>query len=64
MSQRPPTTMDREHVVHPYSFMPDLPWAEKWQRLKPIISSLYIDQGRKLDDVIEILRIQYGFDAR
>jgi hypothetical protein len=56
--------MDREHVVHPYSFMPDLPWAEKWQRLKPIISSLYIDQGRKLDDVIEILRIQYGFDAR
>jgi hypothetical protein len=56
--------MAESYVVRPYSFMPALPLAEKWERLKPVIEKLYVDEGHKQDKVIDILREQYGFDAR
>ena len=34
-----------------------------WEQLRPIITKLYVDEERRLDEVICIMREQYGFDA-
>ena len=34
-----------------------------WIRLRPIITKLYVDEERKLDDVRKIMKDHYGFDA-
>ena len=41
----------------------DLPFDQKWDVLKPVIKRLYIDQDRKLTDVMEIMNAEYGFVA-
>lgn len=41
----------------------DVPFNERWELLKPTIERLYIDEKRKLPDVMKILKDQYGFDA-
>jgi hypothetical protein len=47
----------------PYSFMPHLSHAEKWNELKPVITQLYITENHKLADVAQIIKDRYGFDA-
>jgi hypothetical protein len=56
--------MDLTVFAAPYSFMPHLPLPERWEQLKPVISRLYVDENRKLPDIIEIVRARYGFDAK
>jgi Clr5 domain len=56
--------MDPSFSVPPYSFMTKLPLAEKWNRLQPIVTRLYVDENRKLEEVIEMVRKHHGFDAR
>ena len=36
---------------------------QKWELLKPAIERLYIHENRKLPDVIQSIKDQYGFDA-
>ncbi|KAI4126041.1 MAG: hypothetical protein LQ347_005128 [Umbilicaria vellea] len=43
--------------------LPDVPFHEKWELLKPIIERLYIDESQKLSDVVNAVKAQYGFDA-
>jgi hypothetical protein len=42
----------------------DVPFGERWEILKPTIERLYIREGLKLPQLIEALRVRYGFDAR
>ena len=40
-----------------------IPYHEKWEVLKPVIKRLYIEENRKLNDIISSIRNQYGFHA-
>ncbi|KAI9807444.1 MAG: hypothetical protein M1833_000189 [Piccolia ochrophora] len=55
--------MDVNVPAAPFTFMPRLSLAERWEELKPTISRLYVDENRKLSEVIDIINSQYGFDA-
>lgn len=39
------------------------PSAEDWERVRPIIRRLYIEEGRTLNDVMDILANEYGHKA-
>ncbi len=41
----------------------DLPFDQKWDVLKPVIKQLYLDQDRKLTDVMEMVKAEHGFVA-
>lgn len=41
----------------------DLPFDQKWDVLKPVIKQLYLDQDRKLHDVMEMVKAEHGFVA-
>jgi hypothetical protein len=41
----------------------DVPFPERWEHLKPLITQLYIDDNRKLPDIVQTLKDEYGFDA-
>jgi len=56
--------MDQNSFARPYSFMPNFSLPEKWKPLKAIVSRLYVDENRKLEEVMDVVRKQYGFDAR
>jgi hypothetical protein len=36
---------------------------DRWEELKPIIEQLYLQEKKKLADVILILKNDYGFEA-
>jgi hypothetical protein len=36
---------------------------DRWEELKPIIERLYLNEKKKLADVVSILKNDYGFDA-
>lgn len=55
--------MDQYVPQGPPNRLPDVPFYEKWELLKPTIERLYIDESRKLSDVISAVKAQYGFDA-
>ncbi len=38
--------------------------AKEWERQKPHIQALYIDEDRALEDVIEIMKVNYQFEAK
>ena len=40
-----------------------VPFAQKWELLKPTIERLYIHENRSLSDVIKAIKDQHGFDA-
>jgi len=42
-----------------HSFVP----PDRWEQLKPVIERLYLNEKKKLSDVVEILKKDYGFDA-
>lgn len=41
----------------------DVPFDKKWDILKPAIKQLYIDENKKLAQVMEIVGAEYGFVA-
>ena len=47
----------------PLNRLPDVPFNEKWEYLKPTIEHQYIDENLKLFEVISAVKAQYGFDA-
>ena len=38
-------------------------YDQKWDLLKPMIERMYVDEGRKLKDIIEIIKEEFGFNA-
>jgi Clr5 domain len=48
----------------PDAARPDVPFSERWELLKPDLARLYLDENRKLSEIIEIMKSQFGFDAR
>ena len=40
-----------------------MPFAKKWEVLKPVIRQLYVDENQKLSDLIDFMRREYGFVA-
>ena len=34
-----------------------------WENLRPTITSLYWDEGKRLPEVMRIMKADYGFDA-
>jgi hypothetical protein len=38
--------------------------AEEWEKQKPHISALYVDQDRPLEEVIEMMKANHGFDSK
>ena len=43
---------------------PNVPFSERWELLKPDLERLYLDEKRKLPEIIEIMKSQYEFDAK
>jgi len=41
-----------------------VPFAEKWELLKPDIEQLYLKENMKLPQLQRVLRERYNFDAR
>ena len=41
----------------------EIPFQERWEHLKPIITQLYVDRDMSLEDVAKIMKDQHGFDA-
>lgn len=39
------------------------PYAERWGLLKVVMARLYLDEGRKLKDIVEIMKVEYRFFA-
>ncbi|KAH8656006.1 hypothetical protein BGZ60DRAFT_567862 [Tricladium varicosporioides] len=39
------------------------PYAERWGLLKKVMARLYIDEGRKLKEIVEIMKTEYRFYA-
>ena len=39
------------------------PSAADWERLQPVIRRLYIDEGRTLNDIMDIMLSRYGHKA-
>ena len=35
----------------------------QWVKYQPVIKKLYVDEGRTLQDVMEIMKRDYGFDV-
>ncbi|OAL35869.1 hypothetical protein AYO20_04775 [Fonsecaea nubica] len=54
--------MDQNFSLQFSDYRSDLPLAEKWNRLKPAIARLYVEENRKAEEVQEIIRRQCGFD--
>ncbi|MCJ1396055.1 hypothetical protein MMC18_008942 [Xylographa bjoerkii] len=56
------TTVDGE-VQNIILLLANTPFDKKWAILEPVIKQLYVDEDRKLSEVIEIMRTRYGFQA-
>lgn len=41
-----------------------VPFAEKWELLRPVIEQLYLKEDMKLPQLQRVLRERYNFDAR
>ena len=41
-----------------------VPFAEKWELLKPDIEQLYLKENMKLPQLQRVLRERYNFDAK
>lgn len=41
----------------------DVPFQERWERLKPIITQLYVNENKKLAEVVAKMKEEHGFDA-
>jgi hypothetical protein len=56
-----------EHGVDPntrlHSYRPDLTHSERWVALRETVTRLYMREGRTKQEVLQVLREEYGFDA-
>ncbi|KAI9764311.1 MAG: hypothetical protein M1840_008529 [Geoglossum simile] len=52
--------MEPSAVAAPRS---NVPFSARWELLKPDLERLYLDEKRKLSEIIEIMKWQHGFDA-
>jgi Clr5 domain len=41
----------------------DVPYNERWELLKPFMEQLYIQEKRKLPDVVDIMKSRHKFYA-
>jgi hypothetical protein len=55
--------MDVNSVAELRSSLAKVPYQARWELLKPTIKRLYIDEGRHVTDVAEIIKRDYGFSA-
>lgn len=42
----------------------DVPFAKRWEKHKDTIRRLYIDEGLSVEEVANIMKHQYRFDAK
>ena len=47
----------------PGSLNLDVPFDQKWEILKPTIERLYVHEERKLPELMQLIKNQYGFVA-
>ena len=45
-------------------FRPDVPFKERWELLKPYLDRYYFQEKLKLPKIVQIMKEQYGFDAK
>ena len=38
-------------------------YDQKWDLLKPMVERMYVDEGRKLKDIIATIKDEFGFNA-
>jgi Clr5 domain len=55
--------MDANSVAELRASLAKVPYQARWVLLKPTIKRLYIDEGRHVTDVAEIIKRDYGFGA-
>jgi hypothetical protein len=55
--------MDANSVAGLRASLAKVPYQARWELLKPTIKRLYIDEGRRVADVAEIIKRDYGFGA-
>lgn len=55
--------MEESAQPHIVQSLLGIPFAEKWEVLKPTIQRLYVDENWKLSKVSEVLKSLYRFDA-
>jgi hypothetical protein len=36
---------------------------DSWEHFRPTIQKLYIDENRRLTEVVRVMKTEYGFDA-
>lgn len=41
-----------------------IPFDKKWEILKPVIRQLWIDEDRKLSELIQYVESSFGFSAK
>jgi Clr5-like protein len=41
----------------------EIPFQQRWEYLRPIITQLYVDEDKDLEDVVKIMKDEHGFDA-
>ena len=39
-------------------------YDQKWDLLKPVVERMYVDEGKKLKDIIATLKDEFGFNAK
>jgi hypothetical protein len=64
LNRKPTAAMDSSPASAPPQLPSDAPFTEKWELLKPYLERLYLDEKRKLPEVVQIIKTQYGFDAK
>jgi hypothetical protein len=55
--------MDANSVAELRASLAKVPYEARWELLKPTIKRLYIDEGRRVTDVAEIIKTDYEFSA-
>jgi hypothetical protein len=41
-----------------------VPFSQRWGILKPVLQDLYLHQDKKLTEVVQSMRAEYGFMAK
>ena len=55
--------MDANSVAELRASLAKVPYQARWELLKPTMKRLYIDEGRRVVDVADIIKRDYGFGA-
>jgi hypothetical protein len=55
--------MDPNSVLGLRASLSEVSYQARWELLKPTIKRLYIDEGRRLTEVAEMIKRDYGFSA-